>query len=449
MFATIMKSNTSVGIRSTVIVPVNDTVRVFSRIGESRGVAGAWKEEEPTFELGEVLVGKPSSIIITPSDYSILAYPVTPTVLLQKLGRTVKGVYSVTVNDAASLYDTLVETASTNPSALAVYGYAMQAVTQAVAPQPVVTQPVATPQASTPMPEPTNVEEESPMEYMAVDKTVDAVLTIPAKEAYFPRKFDGLTEEQVYDYARSTQQNVLLTGDAGTGKTSSARNYAASRNLPFVIIECTQQIDQSVTQGRYVPTGRGNEAVWKDSQLVTIIQQPGVVLINEMTRMSPKAAVLFLRLLEERELIVEATNRVIKVHPDCIFIADQNTGFGYTGTSKQDAALVDRFNIKLEFHYDTKIESNFIKSPALLTFASAIREASEMNDEFSVPMSTRILKNFVAQAVGLNFKFAVASLLSNYPKSDGEREAIKMRFDANVDTICAELGITKGDYSTK
>jgi hypothetical protein len=64
-------------------------------------------------------------------------------------------------------------------------------------------------------------------------------------------------------------------------------------------------------------------------------------------------------------------------------------------------------------------------------------------------MSTRILKNFQAQATGLGFEFAVNSLLSNYPKSDGEREAIKMRFDANLDNIVAELGVDKGKYSTK
>ena len=438
MFATIMKSNTSVGIRSTAIVPVGDTVRVFSRIGESRGIAGAWNEGSVTFQAGEVLVGSPTSVPITQSDYQILGFPVTPTVLLQKLGRTVKGVYNLTTTDATSKFAELVELASTNPSALSIYNGAVNTVLAQAAP---TVAPIQVQQ-------PTEVKEET-MEYMAVDRTVDAILTVPVKDNYFPRKFDGLTEEQVYDYARSSQQNVLLTGDAGTGKTSSARNYAASRSLPFVIIECTQQIDQSVTQGRYVPTGRGNEAVWKDSQLVTAIQQPSVILINEMTRMSPKAAVLFLRLLEERELIVEATNRVIKVHPDCIFIADQNTGFGYTGTSKQDAALVDRFNIKLEFQYDIKIESHFIKSPALLEFATAIRDASELNDEFSVPMSTRILKNFQEQAVSLNFEFAVSSLLKNFPKSDGERDAIKMRFDAVVDTIVSDYGISKGKYSSK
>jgi MoxR-like ATPase len=485
MFATIMKSMTSMGIRSVAIVPITGAEpRVFSRLGESRGIAGAWVEGDvrASIQPTELLVGEPVSIPITPSDYAVLQYPVTPTVLLQKLGRTVKGVYSTQQLLASEFYSDIYDKAKSNPTSLAVFTAAVAKVTaptiaavQPIVVPPVIQQYIDTPEeaedkpvfeqlldaieAQQPVPQavapsthevhvvsvPINEE----VSLMTTTTTAEAVLTVPERRPYFTRSFDGLSEEQVYDFARSTQYNVLLTGEAGTGKTSSARNYAATHNLPFVTIECTQQIDQSITQGRFVPTGEGNATRWKYSQLATVIQQEGVVLINELTRMSPKAASLFLRLLEERELLIEPLNEVIKVHPGCLFIADQNTGIGYTGTSKQDQALLDRFNVKLEFKYDSKIESNFIKSPTLLQFAENIRTASEMNDEFSVPMSTRILQNFQTQAVSLNFAFAVNSLLSNYPKSDGERDAIKMRFDAEIDSICAELGVDKGKYSTR
>jgi MoxR-like ATPase len=276
-----------------------------------------------------------------------------------------------------------------------------------------------------------------------------AKLTVPEPEDYYERTFDGVTETSLYDYARNNQRKVLLTGDAGTGKTSSARNYAAKRNLPFITIECTQQIDQSITQGRFVPTGVGNSTKWVYSQLATAVQQPSVILLNELTRMNPKAASLFLRLLQENELLIEPLNEVIKVHPECLIIADQNTGSGYTGTQRQDQALVDRFNVKLEFKYDDAIESKFIKSPTLLAFANSIRQASETSDQFSVPMSTRMLKNFEEQAVKLNFQFAVNSLLSAFPKDDSEREAIKMRFDAEYDKIAEELNVDPGSYSIK
>lgn len=460
MFATILQSNTPDGVRQTAVIPVNDNTRVFTRVGQARGVAGAWKEEVPTL-TGETLVGSPRSVNITTNDYRDLQFPITPTTLLQKLVRTTVDNNAVTSTPAQDELNSITSTAATNPAMLAVYLRGMPPV------------PVS---STTAVEEPTVVEVEPEVveptmnldsvyeevrEYISKEREEvnnlttttavsnhDTVLTVPDVQPYFGRTFDSLSEQEVYDYARKTQQNVLLTGEAGTGKTSSARNYAAHNKLPFVTIECTQQIDQTVTQGRFIPTGVGNSTQWKYSQLASAILQPSVVLLNELTRMTPKAASLFLRLLQERELLIEPLNEVIKVHPDCLFIADQNTGLGYTGTSRQDTALIDRFNIKLEFKYDTTIESKFIKSPGLLEFASNIREASEMNDEFSIPMSTRVLQNFQAQATTLNFAFAVHAMLANFPKADGERDAIKMRFDAEVERIASELGVELGKYTS-
>ena len=447
MFAVIMRSNTPIGVRSTAIIPTgNGATKVFSRIGESRGVSGAWQEGVPTWTPDEKVVGQAVSIPITAADYKMLALPITPTVLMQKLGRVVKGMYATTDEDAADLFYNLEEKAMTEPTSLALLQAGMQ---QVVTPQPVVVAPTVV----APAPTESLQESEPVMDFSTtvapIQHISDTVLTIPDPEQYFSRTFFGKSEQEVYDYARANQVNVLLTGEAGTGKTSSARNYAATHKLPFVTIECTQQIDQSITQGRFVPTGMGNSTIWRYSQLATAIQQPSVILINELTRMSPKAASLFLRLLMERELLIEPLNQVIKVHDDVLFVADQNTGFGYTGTSKQDAALVDRFNVKLEFKYDAKLEANFIPSATLLQFAMAIRDASELSDEFSVPMSTRILQNFVAQSKTLGFEFAVNSMLNNYPKNDGERDALKMRFDAQVDEISTELGVDKGSYSSR
>ena len=486
MFATILQQATPYGIQQVAIIPQADgTIRQLMRSGKNlRGTAGAWGPltTQPDF-VGKA-VGDPVAIPITASDYRDLQYPITPTTLVQKLVRTVKDVNIAGTRDFEEVYNEVMDLVGENPALLARYIGKTQPQVIPVSPSIQVVQPAvqpsfadtslqalreslatqvnpvfaeatmsAMPTVSTTVVEATYPETESemPMDYSTVAPSImdsHAVLTVPDPEPYFARKFFGKTEREIYDDARAHQDNVLLTGDAGTGKTSSARNYAAELGLPFITIECTQQIDQSITQGRFVPTGVGNATKWKYSQLATAIQQPSVILINELTRMTPKAASLFLRLLQERELLIEPLNEVIKVHPDVLFIADQNTGLGYTGTSKQDAALIDRFNIKLEFHYDTAIESKFIPSNTLLTFAQSIREAAELADEFSVPMSTRILKNFVAQAQRLNFEFAVNSMLSNYPKMDGERDAIKMRFDAEAPQIASELGVSLGKYTT-
>lgn len=453
MFAAIMKSMTPLGIRSTVVIPTNGNVPlVYSRLGESRGIAGAWIEGDVNIANDEMTVGLPVSIAMTPVDYKDLLNQVKPTQLLQRLARTVQGVTNITQAHATATFDDIYTMADEDATQLSVF---VNNANQQPTPQPVV---VATPQQQT-TPSVVVVEsvkiqeqpntEEVPMHYQSVTEPneAEAVLTIPGPKHYVERVKYGKSETEIYDYARANQQNVLLTGHAGTGKTSSARNYAHKRNLPFVVIECTQQIDQSVTQGRFVPTGIGTSMKWKYSQLATAIQQPSVILINELTRMPAKAASLFLRLFEERELVIEPLNEVLQVHPDCIFIADQNTGLGYTGTSKQDNALLDRFNLKIEFDYDINLEKQFISSPTLLQFAHAIREATEMSDEFSIPMSSRLLINFEAQAKALGLEFAINTMLNSFPKNDGEREGVKMRLDADLDTIAEELGVSKDNYS--
>ena len=447
MYAVIMKSSTPIGVRSTVIIPNGeDDPRIFSRIGEGRGRAFPWEEGIVDMKETEQVIGEPIAKQITPSDYAALANGGKPTVLLAKLAQAMSDAVGVTNPDpATAVFDDIYNDASEDPANLATYLEQVVASTATPAVPPAPQPVVYIPEQEIALPNVTSTESETPMEYGTPIRPASsdlAVLEIPDKEDYYERSWFGLTETDLYDYASKFSKAVLITGPAGTGKSSSARNYAAKRNLPFVTIECTQQIDQSVTQGRFVPTGVGNSLRWKYSQLATAIQQPSVILLNEMSRMSGKSAVLFLRLLQERELIVDVHNEVIKVHPQCIIIADQNVGSAYTGASKQDAALVDRYAVKMEFDYDTKIEKNFIKSPALLKFASDIRDASRVTDDFSVPMSTRVLIEFQHKLSNLkNWEFALYDFLNNFPSEEGEREAIKMRLEAEADTIKSEYGI--------
>jgi hypothetical protein len=378
--------------------------------------------------MDELTINSPISILMTPAqirDADFLGR--TPNNVLQALLKRVGEAFIPNASTLYDVYNNIVTLLTSNPHELA--KYAMRpAVIPTVKP---VTVGVQMPTVSMPVEPvapvqvtPTITQTETPMTAPTVTTRSLNVLTIPEPQQYFERVFEDVPESKIYDVARANQQNVLLTGDAGTGKTSSARNYAATRKLPFVVIECTQQIDTNTTQG------------------ATAIQQPSVVLLNELTRMSPKSSSLFLRLLQERELFIEPFNEVIKVHPECLFIADANVGASYNGTMRQDMALVDRFNIKLPFTYDAQLESKFIPYPALLAFATSIRTATELGQEdFTTPMSTRLLQNFVMQANNFNWQFAVQRLLSNFPTDTGERDAIKMRLDADAPRIAREFNV--------
>lgn len=454
MYATLILSQSPYGVRQTAIIPTTGAVRVFYRCGFGRGLAATWLESVPdTDAMQELTLNAPVSIAMTPAHIRDADFAGrTPNNVLQALGKRVSDAFIPNVTTLQDVYDTVLHLATNSPAVLSKYAHRQQpnvtpvlqpVIPAAVTPEPVV---IAEPVADIPVDlesiPVTPVRTEAPAtNNMATTRSLNA-LTVPDVQPYFERTFEDIPESRIYDVARSTQQSVLLTGDAGTGKTSSARNYAAKNKLPFVVIECTQQIDNSITQGRFVPDEDGSSVKWVYSQLATAIQQPSVILFNELTRMSPKSASLFLRLLAERELFIEPFNEVIKVHPECLFVADANTGAMYNGTMRQDMALVDRFNIKLPFNYDAELEAKFIPYPALLSFATGIRKAAELGQEdFTTPVSTRLLQNFVSQATNFNWQFAIQRLLANFPVDTGERDAIKMRLDADAPRIAREFGV--------
>lgn len=451
MYASLILSQSPYGVRQTALVPTaSNGLRVFSRVGFGRGLAATWAEGTPDSSASpELVLNAPVSVLMTGAhqrDADIMGR--TPNNVLQALLGRVSESTVPTTQILGDVFNDISVATQTNPSSLARYAYKQQPVVT-YAQQPSQPAPVAQPVIvieREPEPVPVNFQvAEQSVETTITTQTAKRetnVLTVPDVVPYYERIFEDVPESQIYDVARANQQKVLLTGDAGTGKTSSARNYAAIRQLPFVVVECTQQIDNSVTQGRFVPDEDGKSVKWVYSQLATAIQQPAVVLFNELTRMAPKSASLLLRLLAERELFIEPFNEVIKVHPDCLFIADANIGSGYNGTMRQDGALLDRFNIKLPFTYDSELEKNFIPYPALLSFATGIRKASELGEEdFTVPVSTRLLQNFVMHATNFNWKFAVERLLSNFPSDGGERDAVKSRIDSDAPRIAGELGI--------
>ena len=473
MYATLILSQSPYGVRQTALIPTSQGVRVMYRCGFGRGLAATWIEDQPDeHSMQELTLNAPVSLLMTDAHKRDAEfYGRTPNNVLQALGKRISDSFVPNVRTLDEVYNELYPLVESAPASLARYAHKQQVtvtvgqqyVPPVLKPAPAVMHPLVMTQEvleqlnePAPVAEPVTEVAPEPVDFQTVRepavnttvkhdsaKRVSNVITVPDAEPYFERVFEDISETKVYDVARSTQQAVLLVGDAGTGKTSSARNYAATRQLPFVTIECTQQIDNSVTQGRFVPDEDGKSVKWVYSQLATAIQEPSVVLFNELTRMSPKSASLFLRLLAERELFIEPFNEVIKVHPECLFIADANIGSAYNGTMRADGALIDRFNIKLPFTYDSELEGKFMPYPALLAFATGIRKASELGEEdFTVPLSTRLLQNFVGHASNFNWDFAVQRLLSNFPSDGGERDAVKMRLDADAPRIARDLGIT-------
>jgi len=456
MYATILQSrSTAKGVRQTAFIPNGTEPWVYTRtLGNEtkmRGSAGAWL---PVSRLGranlweearlEEALGQPVSVFMTANDERDLELG-KPTTLLQKLARAVQSEVSPTNQTWDDVSAEVFRTIDHKPQHLSRYAKgnrfdapAIAVVREEPAPAPVaVVEPVSP--ASAPDVEPVVALVKQDAE------CVWANLSVPTLDhEYLSRTIDGLGELDFYTRGIANGDAFLLSGEAGVGKTESVINLASYLNRPLVRIEMHQSLSLADTEGRLLPTLDGGWR-WHYSRLATGIKNGAVILLNELSRSLPSNATLFLGLLNERQLQIETLNEVIPVHPDTIFIADQNIGHRYVGTRDQDPALLDRFNVKLEFGDDPAIESQLIPSPALLEIAHALRYLSKQEpSKHRTRVGLRMLLNFVKQAKVYNFTWAVNRFIANFPEA--EREAVSLQFEARYINIAQELNVPVGNY---
>jgi hypothetical protein len=439
-------------IRHTVLIAFADPTknRYFTR--QVFGARADWQEiTEADFQAIDTRGGSHANVLVTDADLRDLDTLPKPTTLLQKLVRAVEGKGAV----ASSVRGTI----APRPVAPAVapvvnnLGHVMaMSVPEAVILTPAPTVDVEAVEflaerAKTPLEDSLDASGKPlPVQSHLATHEEYATLETPTAStkgilSYISRTVHGLPEDDGYQLAQNLSQSICINGGAGTGKTSSARVQAYKRGVPFVQFEWTPATTIAEVIGRFVATRDKGVALWRHSELVTAIQQPSVVLLNELTRMSPRSASYFLRLLEEREVYVPELGRVIKVHPQCILVADMNTG--YRGTQSQDEALLSRFNHKWEFEYDRKIEAHFIPSENLLDLATKLRGAYS-EKRLHTPFTTRMLNNFVSQAPA-SFSYAVGMLVNCYPAGE-ERQAVLDAVYTHADGIAKDLGVALGEF---
>lgn len=144
--------------------------------------------------------------------------------------------------------------------------------------------------------------------------------------------------------------NTMLIGPTGTGKTEVVSNIAKIFNLPLTIFDMGTMTDPVMgLVGTHVITVENGvtKSDFKQSRFSEVIQQPGIVLLDEISRAGAMANNLLFPCLDFRkELPMEYSfhdTTPIPVHEKCVFFSTANMGSQYTGTHKLDRALMDRF----------------------------------------------------------------------------------------------------------
>lgn len=160
--------------------------------------------------------------------------------------------------------------------------------------------------------------------------------------------------------------NVLVKGDRGCGKSELARQYAASRQRPFAVLEIGQLNDPNQIFG-YMEFVEGVGTRFVKGLFVEAVTTPNCVLhLQEINRAeSDKALNALMTLLDDssRSIWINEMQDFITVAEGVTIFASMNEGMEYIGTMPIDPAVENRFHIKISLtNLPKKIESTLLVS---------------------------------------------------------------------------------------
>jgi MoxR-like ATPase len=146
--------------------------------------------------------------------------------------------------------------------------------------------------------------------------------------------------------------HILLEDVPGIGKTTMAKALARSLDCTFRRIQFTPDLLPSDVTGLAVYNQKTQEFEFRAGPLMTQI-----LLADEINRATPRTQSALLEAMQERQVTVDGTTRVLP--RPFLVLATQNP-IELEGTFPLPEAQVDRFFMKLELGYPSEEEENAI-----------------------------------------------------------------------------------------
>lgn len=205
------------------------------------------------------------------------------------------------------------------------------------------------------------------------------------------------------------RHNILLVGPAGVGKTTIGKQVADALGLAFGAISCSGGMSESQLGGWLLPVGDDGKFIYVPALFVTLYENGGVFLLDEIDAMDGNVGVFINSALANGGFYIQNRigNQWCARHPDFVCIAAANTfGHGgdmvYAGRERLDGATLDRFrSATLYMGYDGDMEEKLVDAE-VLAWGLAIRVKIE-DLKLRRVMSTRVMVAFSEQKANLGW----------------------------------------------
>lgn len=258
------------------------------------------------------------------------------------------------------------------------------------------------------------------------------------EDTYVPQ---GLNE-LMFTKAMESNQRVLLTGPAGSGKSTLPKVFAARTCRPFFRFQCNQSTEFEDLFGNL--SVRGGEVVWIDGPVTQAARYGGIVCLDEVSTLRAGAALGLQWLLERGGKIHlpsfpsdDPSDKYVTPHKEFRIALTDNTNLSgddtgrYVGTNVQNAALKDRIDLFIRVGYmSSDNECGMIKQHVpdiddavlknMVRFAGEIRNGFEKGSCEST-VSPRVLLRWARDTVAFgNIGFALRYSFVNGVGADDE-----------------------------
>lgn len=261
---------------------------------------------------------------------------------------------------------------------------------------------------------------------------------VPEPGSFIDREVFGRTGVQHVIDAIVLGENIMVRGDAGSGKSTLIEHVCGVLRLPYLRVDCSPNMSIPNWMGRSKVGGLMTDVEdvqgWLEGDLLFAFRWlPGVVLFDEINRMDAVGATELMSVTSEARVISvpEANLPTFKVKT-LMFAATANPPT-YAGTFEVDEAVARRF-IKLPWGYDRGTEEQLIGSETLIDTAWAIRAHPHIRS--ILPTSSLLRFQSKVRYHG-DADSALGFLMEDF--TGIEREAIELTLEGKLDVIVSEL----------